>query len=418
MEGPELKIEEPKTESRIILSMEEDAPNREVGNLEMDIKGLKTQIMGVARALEGLIEIGQKGKEKEIEGLEDQLRQLRRLLELKELRLRLDEPRNVRMGGEMGLNVEVMKAKSSKLVVPANLPKFKQGGYEDPEEFLEAFEQVMEAHEIKEERYVKILKLCLDSIDNQWLEDNEGEWGDVKEGFIGHFKSPHAEIMWLKQIEQLQVGKNSVQRYTDQFMRLMKRVGWEGTNKMAIYQYQKGLPAWMESPMSRAVVGYETSGRGLTVKIISDMALGIEARAKEFRKNPSKKETKEYGSKKTCEYCGWYGHTEDDCYTKRADSRSRREEGSKVVQEKPKTEEKREPVKLKYNRQMGDVKYRVKEEKKTQEEISSKKCYVCGKVGHIAYQCSEKKSVRAISKVDNKQENEKYEESDLSLIHI
>ena len=36
MEGPELKMEEPKTENRIILSMEEDAPNQEVGNLEMD----------------------------------------------------------------------------------------------------------------------------------------------------------------------------------------------------------------------------------------------------------------------------------------------------------------------------------------------------------------------------------------------
>ena len=50
--------------------------------------------------------------------------------------------------------------------LPSNLPQLKYGKYTDPEEFVEAFERVMEAHGIPEARYVKLIKMCLDAIDN------------------------------------------------------------------------------------------------------------------------------------------------------------------------------------------------------------------------------------------------------------
>ena len=55
--------------------------------------------------------------------------------------------------------------------VPSNMPKFRQNGpYKEPGEFLEAFNTVMEAHNIPEERYGSLMKLCLEQVDARWLD--------------------------------------------------------------------------------------------------------------------------------------------------------------------------------------------------------------------------------------------------------
>jgi hypothetical protein len=55
--------------------------------------------------------------------------------------------------------------------IPSGLPKFRgKTGIEDPEEFVDQFQQICRAHDVVEKRYCKLLPLCLDSIDNRWLD--------------------------------------------------------------------------------------------------------------------------------------------------------------------------------------------------------------------------------------------------------
>src|ERR1700728_4278067 len=59
-------------------------------------------------------------------------------------------------------------AKTRKVVVLQNLPKFRQKGYsEEPVEFLESFEKILVVHEISMEKYNKLIPLCLNSIDGK-----------------------------------------------------------------------------------------------------------------------------------------------------------------------------------------------------------------------------------------------------------
>jgi hypothetical protein len=52
-----------------------------------------------------------------------------------------------------------------RVIVPSNLPKFRKGQTEEPTEFLEAFERIMEAHTIATHCYLHLVPLCLDIID-------------------------------------------------------------------------------------------------------------------------------------------------------------------------------------------------------------------------------------------------------------
>jgi hypothetical protein len=60
-----------------------------------------------------------------------------------------------------------LQTQSKKVVVPQNLPKFRQNGQlKEPTEFLEAFYKVMKAHNIPLQKYLNLLLLYLDTIDS------------------------------------------------------------------------------------------------------------------------------------------------------------------------------------------------------------------------------------------------------------
>ena len=86
--------------------------------------------------------------------------------------------------------------------VPQNLSKFSQRGiYKESIEFLEAFDRIMDAHNISEDRFLSLLPLCLDSVDAQWLSAYKrnidyGEiWESFGHAFISHFQHPNAAVL-------------------------------------------------------------------------------------------------------------------------------------------------------------------------------------------------------------------------------
>ena len=121
---------------------------------------------------------------------------------------------------------------------------------EDPLEFVEQFEQVCVANGVEEDCYIQLLTLCLDNTDVQWvMQETKGssekiQWLDFRSKFNAHFQHPNAAVVWLNQIANLQMDSLGVQRYSDRFIRLATRLGWNPEGETAICQYKKGLPEW------------------------------------------------------------------------------------------------------------------------------------------------------------------------------
>src|SRR5271166_2576014 len=148
----------------------------------------------------------------------------------------------------------------------------------------------MEAHKVKEEKYLVILSLCLDSVDGQWLKDWKEEyknnWKYLSKAFIAHFQHPNAMVIWQDQIHSLKMDNTiGVQRYTDQFVKLARRIRWDLDGEVAIYQYKKGLPNWLIDSLTASKAAMVNQPG---VSQLSIIALKIEAnrRVKVVEKTP------------------------------------------------------------------------------------------------------------------------------------
>ena len=316
-----------------------------------------------------------------------------------------------------GFRSEATQKKSVKKVVPNKLPKFRQGHIDDPMEFLEVFLMTMRAHAIPEEEYQSLLILCLDSIDRQWLLDFEDSkslnqqitWSELSEGFITHFRHPNARIVWLDKIKTLKMDSHGVQRYTDQFIRLAKHLGWNLRSDEAVYQYKQGLPSWLLDSLisaEMALIGKDSNIPG--VETLGKMALGIEANSRkkdytsnhQFNKigasNLSQKKKNYYSIQ--CGFCGRFGHEEIECKTKQ-----RKEQFSSTLQPTTKS---------------------IIQETTTTNNTNSKSyaqkiiCNICGKEGHYATECSERKKKIRIVEINNNGELTINEESSDNSILI
>ena len=211
--------------------------------------------------------------------------------------------------------------------VPNNMPKFRQNGpYKEPSEFLEAFNTVMEAHNIPEECYGFLIKLCLEQVDARWLDMmpalTKTNWRSLQHAFIQHFQHPQAHNMYMDQIRKLRMEDLGVQRYTDQFIHLANLIGWTLNSSTAIHQYKEGLPQWIMyhliSIESGSIIGEQLPP---DVTMLGQAALSIESDLKS-RDNSSHFITSKTSNKLSikCNYCHNLGHIEVDCRRKKSDN--------------------------------------------------------------------------------------------------
>ena len=70
------------------------------------------------------------------------------------------------------------------------------------------------------------------------------------------------------------MDNSGVQRYSDQFIRLALRLGWNLDGELAIYHYKAGLPRWLAEQLTTAEVA---RGGSLSVHILAKMTLQLEA---------------------------------------------------------------------------------------------------------------------------------------------
>jgi hypothetical protein len=89
----------------------------------------------------------------------------------------------------------------------------------------------------------------------------------------------------LEQLQQLKMNSEGVQMYSDKFIRLATRVGWNLQSDLATHQYKKGLPSWLLQQLSSAEAALLCKNKELlSVVELVDMAIRIEANQKlEYR---------------------------------------------------------------------------------------------------------------------------------------
>ena len=237
--GEEVLKEE---EEGVKISEQEDRdtlkPSR--GSIETRITNCKLEITARLLVLKDLLEEESTDEEqfkaqKVVEKLEKKLEVLMKLKNL--------------ASGERSESSEEPKVKARKQSrVPSNLPMFRGSkGIEDPLEFIEQFERICQANEGDEDCYIVLVVLCLDSTYVQWVnkylkEDEDRQWNIFWKVFVSHFQHPDAAVVFQNKITTLRVDSTGVQRYSDQFMRLAMRLGWDLRGDLAIFQYKNGLP--------------------------------------------------------------------------------------------------------------------------------------------------------------------------------
>jgi hypothetical protein len=115
----------------------------------------------------------------------------------------------------------------------------------DPHKFLSNFERMCDSFSIEDKNKIKVLQLCLDEISNVWLTDIKERypsiaWVNLRNRFLGHFSNPNLMIHWQEAIRNLRMT-DGVQRYSDAFLDLAKKLHWSLEDSTTIFQYKQGL---------------------------------------------------------------------------------------------------------------------------------------------------------------------------------
>jgi len=212
---------------------------------------------------------------KELEDLEQRVKVLKKRMEVMQELKNLEGLEKPKISAMNEISKEIKQ--SSK--VPNNLPVFRSGrnGIEDPLEFIEHFERICKANQIQDKRYVALMALCVDSTDVQWIEkfskENDVSWEVFQMAFIAHFQHPDIQSVLLGKIHKLKMDGDGVQRYSDRFIQLATRVGWNLNDRTAVYQFKKGLPNWLLCQLATA----EATLHGeVSVEMLAKIALQIE----------------------------------------------------------------------------------------------------------------------------------------------
>ena len=141
----------------------------------------------------------------------------------------------VRSSADSFTTSDGVRSHSGRGKVPRDLPHFRgvrKDSIQDATEFIERFETLCEPHSLDDEQLLKVLPICLDSIDGAWFKLWKEQMtepcllGGCTDAFLAHFKHPNELTVLLAQVRALRMDSTGVQRYADQFRRLMAQLGW------------------------------------------------------------------------------------------------------------------------------------------------------------------------------------------------
>ncbi len=275
--------------------------------------------------------------------------------------------------------------------VPRGLPHFRgtsREAIQEAIEFIDRFETIFEPHSLDDLQLMRVLPVCLDKVDGAWFkqwktQNPQATWSDARRAFLAHFRHPNELTVLQAQIRALRMDTTGVQRYADQFRKLMVQLDWTSSTPAAIYQFKQGLTRWMLDRLSGAEANWALMaglmGRTDTevdVDALVSMALRIEADKNLSVAGESTRTTSSLGrsdtsgdwrrDKRECNYCRKPGHIERDCRKKEYDQRARDSHAKAAPSP--------------FSRDSTGV-----------------KCYNCNETGHYATSCPRKRRTQEVA---------------------
>jgi hypothetical protein len=193
------------------------------------------------------------------------------------------------------------------IIANPNFPKFNSKTTLDAMEFLEEFKDVCFSANIDPSRYISYLYNCVDHSTARWVrlyvkERPQTSWGQFCADFSKHYSSTNLPEMWKRQLKAL-VATNSptsVIVYSDQFIDLADKIGYDFEDKHLLKMYIKGLPVSVRHAVIAVAEAKQIHElRGLidqTLELANDYIDAAPARVP------------------NCTYCRMDNHTNEQCY--------------------------------------------------------------------------------------------------------
>ena len=176
--------------------------------------------------------------------------------------------------GTLHQRSRVSEEKSARL--PADLPRFRGSttiSIQDPEDFLESYQDVMLANSYPMARWATALVPRLELEDRSWLkgvldEIQPGEWESIRTAFLAHFSHPNQLTKRIQEYEHIRMQpKESMQRYADRFTTVVHKAGIRLDTLQVAIKFKDSLPEYFRDRLETAELasGYHLS----TPKLIS-----------------------------------------------------------------------------------------------------------------------------------------------------
>ena len=133
--------------------------------------------------------------------------------------------------------------------VPQDLPKFRHGAnpLQDPEEFLYAFERVLDTHALDpEQHWRRLLQNCLTFDDSAWLASqpvSSATWSVAKDAFLRHFADPDRVYKARLAIPRMRMNPGeTLHEFSQRFDKLRRVAMLPVADPITVTHFRESLP--------------------------------------------------------------------------------------------------------------------------------------------------------------------------------
>lgn len=321
--------------------------------------------------------------EENIEAIAAQLNKTQQRIDVYNKQLCLLQGTNMRTQSESpGYTTRV----SSKRL-PSSLPYFrgsKSNAIQDPREFLQEFQIILEAEEIPSTRWRNALRTCLTISDAHWASEHTSDsntWEEIKELFLERFVSPIMLQQYSNEFLEIRQTKyEDFLTYCDRFKRLLTILKIDETAVYGIRKFILGV--YNPSLRAQISVRYSDFPDDSLSEVMKKSSI-LEAAFSLDGEDPKRSSSKKENERKWCDKHKFSSHSTNECRYMRRESSS-----------------------SKNNSKVNDKAI----DRRTPPIVT---CYKCGKTGHYANKCNNPRQLKQNSFSPNVESNyiEAYQKS-------
>jgi len=210
-------------------------------------------------------------------------------------------------------------------VVPSGLPTFDGSSFptQNPEDFLERFEIVLQAHGIElDTNWHRLFPICLGQQERFWSNKNlldTDSWRSVKTRFTEHYGNPHRKQTRISELWRTSQQKHeTIREYCDRYQKLLTDCEQDDRNPALAGRFLMTLPVQVQQHIEIART-IQPDLEFDTISSIINVALRFDALPNQQRsQSPEPEPEDSYSNRGRSSYCdthGWGYHSTAECRT-------------------------------------------------------------------------------------------------------